>query len=112
MSFLESHFYVTLLTCLVTGVSVPFCTSQLIQIIIYAEEAIVGVCFRHDATHTVAVVIGDWALIMSIEGGVAPSTDDPEQAIFFHVIWSHIVTLEAVWEGGAFAFGANDLAWF
>ena len=69
-------------------------------------------CLGHDATHAVAIAVGDWALVMSMEGGVAPPTDDPEQAIFFHVIWLCIVAFEAVWEGGTFAFGTNDLVCF
>ena len=78
----------------------------------YAKEAIVGVHFRHNATHTVAVAMGGWALVVSMGGGVAPSTDDPERAILLHVIWSRVITFEAVWEGDAFTFGANDLAYF
>ena len=85
---------------------------QLVQVVTYAEEAIVGVHFRHDATHAVAVAMGGWAFVVSMEGRVTPSADDPEQAIFLHVIWSHVVAFEAVWERGVFAFGANDLACF
>ena len=85
---------------------------QFIQIVLYAEESVIGVHFGHDATHAVAVVMGDWALVVSVEGGVVPPTDDPEQAILFHMIWSCVVTLEAAWEGGALVFGANDLVHF
>ena len=67
-------------------------------------------CFRYNATHAVAVAMGGGAVVMSVEGGVAPPTDDPEQAILLHVIWSRIVAFETVWEGDAFAFGASDLA--
>ena len=68
--------------------------------------------FRHAATHAVVVAMGDWALVMSVEGGVAPPTDDPEQAILLHVIWARIVAFEAIWEGDAFVFGASNLACF
>ena len=78
----------------------------------YAEEAIVRVCLRHNATHAVAIPMGDWAIVMSVKGGVIPSADDPEWTVLFHVIWSCIVAFEAVWERGAFAFGASDLACF
>ena len=67
---------------------------------------------RYNATHAVVIAMGDWAVIMSVKGGVAPLADDPEWAIFFHMIWSRIVAFEAVWEGGVFAFGASDLACF
>ena len=109
--FLESHFHVTLLTCLVARVGVPFRAAQLVRIIAYAKEAVVGVRFRYNATHAVAIAMGGWAVVMSVKGGVTPSADDPEWAIFLHVIWSCIVTFEAVWEGGAFVFGASDLAY-
>ena len=66
---------------------------------------------RYNATHAVAIAMGGWAVIMSMKGGVAPSTDDPEWAILFHVIWLRIMAFEAVWKGGAFAFGPSDLAY-
>ena len=69
-------------------------------------------CFGYNATHAVAVAMGNGAVVVSMEGGVAPPTDDPERAILLHVIWSCIVAFETVWEGGAFAFGASDLACF
>ena len=78
----------------------------------HAKEAIVGVCLRYDATHAVAIAMGGWAVVMSMKGGVTPSADDPEWAVLFHVIWLRIVAFEAVWEGGAFAFGASESAYF
>ena len=68
-------------------------------------------CFRYDATHAVAIAMGDWAVVMSVKGGVAPSADDPEWAVLFHVIWLCIMAFETIWEGGVFAFGASDLAY-
>ena len=55
--------------------------------------------------------MGGWAVVVSVKGGVAPSADNPKWAILLHVIWSRIVAFEAVWEGGAFAFGASDLVY-
>ena len=66
---------------------------------------------RYNATHAVAVAMGGWAVVVSVEGGVTPSADNPEWAILLHVIWSRIVAFEAIWEGDTFAFGANDLAY-
>ena len=77
----------------------------------YAKEAIVGMRFGYDATHAVAIVIGEWVVVISMKGGVAPSADDPEWAILFHVIWLHIMAFETIWERDTFAFGANDLAY-
>ena len=65
----------------------------------------------YNATHTVAVVMGGWAVVVSVKGGVTPSADNPEWAILLYVIRSRVVAFEAVWEGDAFAFGANDLAY-
>ena len=67
-------------------------------------------CLGYNATHAVAIAMGDWAVVVSVKGGVAPLADDPEWAILFHMIWSRIVAFEAIWEGSAFAFGANNLA--
>ena len=66
----------------------------------------------YNATHAVAIAMGNWAVIMSMKGGVAPSADDPEWAILLHMIWSRIMAFEAVWKGGVFAFGTSDLACF
>ena len=67
--------------------------------------------FGYDATHAVAIAMGSWAVVVSVKGEVTPLADDPKWAILFHVIWSHVVAFEAVWEGGVFAFGAGDLAY-
>ena len=85
---------------------------QFVRIVTHTEEAVVGVHLRYNATHAVAIAMGGWTVIMSMKGGVAPSADDPERAILFHVIWSRVVAFEAIWEGGAFAFGASDLSHF
>ena len=77
----------------------------------YAKEAVVGMRFGYNATYAVAIAMGNWAVVMSMKGGVTPLADDPEWAILFHVIWLHIMAFEAVWEGDAFAFGANNLAY-
>ena len=84
---------------------------QLIRIVAYAKEAIVGMRLGYNATHAVAIVMGGWAVIMSVKRGVAPSADDPEWAILFHMIWSRIMAFEAVWKRDAFAFGTSDLVY-
>ena len=52
--------------------------------------------FWYQASHPGAIVMGDGAILMSVERGVASSAEDPEQAVLLQVVWCLIVTFETI----------------